>query len=94
MIDGHWHTFPLTIITHHRRMQTVVEQRPQEVPIHERPGRTLMTGGLMTVEETCQYLKVSHRTLSRYLRNYQLPAFTLEFYAGEEWQFVRLDRGR
>ncbi|MCP9446270.1 MAG: helix-turn-helix domain-containing protein [Nitrospira sp.] len=42
---------------------------------------------LMTVEETCRYLKITRRTLYRYLRSHQIPAFKL----GKEWRFVRLD---
>jgi len=42
---------------------------------------------LLTVEETCRYLKVTPRTLYRYLRNRQIPAFKL----GKEWRFVRSD---
>ena len=37
---------------------------------------------LMTVTETCQYLKITHRTLYRYLQNRQIPAFKL----GKEWR--------
>jgi len=42
---------------------------------------------IMTAEETCRYLKITQRTLYRYLRNRQLPAFKL----GKEWRFVRSD---
>jgi excisionase family DNA binding protein len=42
---------------------------------------------LMTVEETCRYLKITSRTLYRYLRSRQIPAFKL----GKEWRFVRSD---
>ena len=42
---------------------------------------------LMTAEETCRYLKITSRTLYRYLRNHQIPAFKL----GKEWRFVRSD---
>jgi excisionase family DNA binding protein len=42
---------------------------------------------LMTVTETCRYLKITSRTLYRYLRNRQIPAFKL----GKEWRFVRSD---
>jgi excisionase family DNA binding protein len=42
---------------------------------------------LMTAEETCRYLKITPRTLYRYLRNRQIPAFKL----GKEWRFVRSD---
>lgn len=42
---------------------------------------------LMTVAETCRYLKITPRTLYRYLRNRQIPAFKL----GKEWRFVRSD---
>ncbi len=45
---------------------------------------------LMTVTETCRYLKITQRTLYRYLRNRQIPAFKL----GEEWCFVRSDLGQ
>jgi len=42
---------------------------------------------LMTAEETCRYLKITQRTLYRYLQNRQIPAFKL----GKEWRFVRSD---
>jgi len=42
---------------------------------------------LMTAEETCSYLKITSRTLYRYLRSRQIPAFKL----GKEWRFVRSD---
>lgn len=42
---------------------------------------------LLTVEETCRYLKITRRTLYRYLRSHQIPAFKL----GKEWRFVRSD---
>jgi excisionase family DNA binding protein len=42
---------------------------------------------LMTAEETCRYLKITPRTLYRYLRSHQIPAFQL----GKEWRFVRSD---
>jgi excisionase family DNA binding protein len=42
---------------------------------------------LMTVTETCRYLKITRRTLYRYLRSRQIPAFKL----GKEWRFVRSD---
>ncbi len=42
---------------------------------------------LLTVAETCRYLKITPRTLYRYIRNHRLPAFKL----GKEWRFVRTD---
>jgi excisionase family DNA binding protein len=42
---------------------------------------------LMTAVETCRYLKITQRTLYRYLQNHQIPAFKL----GKEWRFVRSD---
>jgi excisionase family DNA binding protein len=42
---------------------------------------------LMTAIETCRYLKITQRTLYRYLRSRQIPAFKL----GKEWRFVRSD---
>lgn len=42
---------------------------------------------IMTAEETCRYLKITTRTLYRYLRSRQIPAFKL----GKEWRFVRSD---
>lgn len=42
---------------------------------------------IMTAEETSRYLKITQRTLYRYLRNRQIPAFKL----GKEWRFVRSD---
>jgi excisionase family DNA binding protein len=42
---------------------------------------------LMTAEETCRYLKITPRTLYRYLRSRQIPAFKL----GKEWRVVRSD---
>ncbi len=40
---------------------------------------------LLTVAETCRYLKVTPRTLYRYIKGGDLPAFKL----GKEWRFVR-----
>ena len=42
---------------------------------------------LMTVSETCLYLKITTRTLCRCIQNRQIPAFKL----GKEWRFVRSD---
>ena len=42
---------------------------------------------LMTAEETCRYLKITQRTLYRYLQGRRIPAFKL----GKEWRFVRSD---
>ena len=42
---------------------------------------------LMTVAETCRFLKITPRTLYRYLQRRQIPAFKL----GKEWRFVRTD---
>lgn len=42
---------------------------------------------LMTATETCRYLKITPRTLYRYLQGRQIPAFKL----GKEWRFVRSD---
>jgi excisionase family DNA binding protein len=42
---------------------------------------------LLTVAETCRYLKIAPRTLYRYIQNQRLPAFKL----GKEWRFVRSD---
>ncbi len=42
---------------------------------------------LMTVAETCRYLKITPRTLYRYIQQRQIPAFKL----GKEWRFVRSD---
>ena len=42
---------------------------------------------LMTATETCQYLKITQRTLYRYLQSRQITAFML----GKEWRFVRSD---
>ncbi|MEK6586299.1 MAG: helix-turn-helix domain-containing protein [Nitrospirota bacterium] len=42
---------------------------------------------LMTAMETSQYLKITQRTLYRYLQSRQIPAFKL----GKEWRFVRSD---
>ena len=48
---------------------------------------TSPNGELMTAMETCRYLKITQRTLYRYLQNRQIPAFKL----GKEWRFVRSD---
>ncbi len=45
---------------------------------------------LLTVAETCRYLKITPRTLYRYIRNHHLPAFKL----GKEWRLVRADLER
>ena len=42
---------------------------------------------LLTVAETCRYLKITPRTLYRYLKGGTIPAFKL----GKEWRFVRSD---
>lgn len=42
---------------------------------------------IMTAEETCRYLKITPRTLYRYLQSRKIPAFKL----GKEWRFVRSD---
>jgi excisionase family DNA binding protein len=45
---------------------------------------------LLTVAETCRYLKVSPRTLYRYIQDRRLPGFKL----GKEWRFARTDLER
>ncbi|HJR78092.1 MAG TPA: helix-turn-helix domain-containing protein [Nitrospiraceae bacterium] len=45
---------------------------------------------LWTVVETCRYLKVTPRTLYRYIQHHRLPGFKL----GKEWRFVRSDLER
>ena len=45
---------------------------------------------LWTVVETCRYLKVTPRTLYRYIQYHRLPGFKL----GKEWRFVRSDLER
>jgi len=45
---------------------------------------------LLTVAETCRYLKVAPRTLYRYITDQRLPAFKL----GKEWRFVRSELER
>lgn len=55
-----------------------------------RSGGTMGTAPkseLMTATETCRYLKITPRTLYRYLQSRQIPAFKL----GKEWRFVRSD---
>lgn len=42
---------------------------------------------LLTVAETCHYLKVAPRTLYRYIQQHRMPAFKL----GKEWRVVRSD---
>ena len=42
---------------------------------------------LLTAAETCRYLKVTPRTLYRYIQDRRMPAFKL----GKEWRFVRSD---
>ncbi len=46
-----------------------------------------VTNELLTVAETCRYLKITPRTLYRYIQSHRLPAFKL----GKEWRFVRSD---
>ena len=48
---------------------------------------TAQKSELMTVAETCRYLKITPRTLYRYIQQRQIPAFKL----GKEWRFVRSD---
>ena len=45
---------------------------------------------LLTVAETCRYLKISPRTLYRYIQERQLPGFKL----GKERRFARTDLER
>ncbi|MBX3237798.1 MAG: helix-turn-helix domain-containing protein [Nitrospiraceae bacterium] len=45
---------------------------------------------LLTVAETCRYLKITPRTLYRYIQDRRLPGFKL----GKEWRFVRSDLER
>lgn len=45
---------------------------------------------LLTVAETCRYLKISPRTLYRYIQDRHLPGFKL----GKEWRFARTDLER
>ncbi len=45
---------------------------------------------ILTVAETCRFLKVAPRTLYRYLQESRVPAFKL----GKEWRFVRSDLDR
>ncbi len=42
---------------------------------------------LMTVTETCRFLKIPQQTLYRHLRHRDIPAFKL----GNTWRFVRSD---
>ncbi|WP_447599194.1 helix-turn-helix domain-containing protein [Nitrospira sp. Nam80] len=49
------------------------------------PGET--KNELWTVMETCRYLKITPRTLYRYIQQHRLPAFKL----GKEWRIVRSD---
>lgn len=42
---------------------------------------------LLTAAETCRYLKVTPRTLYRYIQDRHMPAFKL----GKGWRFVRSD---
>jgi excisionase family DNA binding protein len=42
---------------------------------------------LLTAAEACRYLRITSRTLYRYLQRHQVPAFKL----GKEWRFVRSD---
>ena len=42
---------------------------------------------LLTVAETCRYLKITPRTLYRYLKDRSIPGFKL----GKEWRFLRSD---
>ncbi|MFQ5991624.1 MAG: helix-turn-helix domain-containing protein [Nitrospiraceae bacterium] len=42
---------------------------------------------LLTVAETCRYLKITPRTLYRYIQDRRMPAFKL----GKEWRVVRSD---
>lgn len=42
---------------------------------------------ILTAAETCHYLKITPRTLYRYIQDRRMPAFKL----GKEWRFVRSD---
>jgi len=86
--DMHCHIFSLDILRVASRITRVLEA--------ECGFFDLTTGGvmsrapkseLMTTLETCQFLKITQRTLYRYLQSRQIPAFKL----GKEWRFVRSD---
>jgi excisionase family DNA binding protein len=86
--DMHCHIFSLDILRVVSKITRVLEV--------ECGFFDLATGGvmrrapkseLMTTLETCQYLKITQRTLYRYLQSRQIPAFKL----GKEWRFVRSD---
>ncbi|HEX9742686.1 MAG TPA: helix-turn-helix domain-containing protein [Nitrospiraceae bacterium] len=53
----------------------------------ETPMGTASQSELLTAAETCRYLKVTPRTLYRYIQDRHMPAFKL----GKEWRFVRSD---
>ena len=40
---------------------------------------------VMTIAETCRYLKAAPRTLYRYIQEKRVPAFKL----GKDWRFVK-----
>jgi excisionase family DNA binding protein len=86
--DMHCHIFSLDILRVASKITRVLEAECRFFD--------LTTGGvmsrapkseLMTAMETCQYLKITQRTLYRYLQSRQIPAFKL----GKEWRFVRSD---
>jgi len=41
---------------------------------------------VLTVQEACQYLKIARRTLYRYLKNQEIPAFKI---GKKEWRFLK-----
>lgn len=58
--------------------------------MHRLSMATVLKNELLTVAEACRYLKVSPRTLFRYIQDRHLPGFKL----GKDWRFARTDLER
>jgi excisionase family DNA binding protein len=86
--DMHCHIFSLDILRVASRITRVLEA---ECGFFDLTIGGVMSRApkseLMTTLETCQFLKITQRTLYRYLQSRQIPAFKL----GKEWRFVRSD---
>lgn len=88
VFDIYCHTFSLDIYAATPRILTILEAlcvllvQLLDGVMHGSPKSELMTA-----TETSRYLKITQRTLYRYLRSRQIPAFKL----GKEWRFVRSD---
>lgn len=56
----------------------------------ESESAKISSEALLTTKDACKFLRISPRTLYRYIREYNLPAFKL----GREWRFVKSELDR